>query len=247
MSVHEWMMIGVCWIIGGLLLLAEGGCTSAQPASQAPAATVQPAVLHSGDSIELRFFYDNELNVVQTIRPDGKITLELVGEIQAAGLTPTALASNLHDKYTEYLKHPDIAVFQRSSYSQRIFVGGAVNKPGILDMPDEMSVLEAIMASGGFNLLTANTSQVIIMRDNGKGGRIAYALDMSGALKGEQTQSFMLQPKDIVYVPRTPIVDLDQFVLQYIGGLVPDGLIYTKSFSGGATVGVQTNYIGSGQ
>jgi hypothetical protein len=65
---------------------------------------------------------------------------------------------------------------------------------------------------------------------------------MSGALKGNPTKAFELQPRDIVYVPRAPIVDLDQFVARYIGGLIPDGLLYTKSFSNGATVGIQTTY-----
>jgi protein involved in polysaccharide export with SLBB domain len=232
-------------LFGGLALLIASGCEEGpKPAAQAPPRPliVGPALLASGDQIELKFFYDNELNVTQTIRPDGKITLELVGEVQAAGVTPTALAADLKQRYTEYLKHPDIAVFLRASYERRVYVTGSVLTPRVLDMPDNMSALEAIMACGGFNLLTANTSQVIVMRDNGHHGRDAYALDMSGVIKGRPGPAFDLEPKDIVYVPRTFIVDLDQFVLQYIGGLVPDGLIYTKTFSGGATIGVQTQY-----
>src|SRR5271156_2469561 len=84
----------LCVAIGGVSLLVAGGCSSGEgpkPAAQAPAPqlTVTP-LLASGDQIELKFFYDNELNVTQTIRPDGKVTLELVGEVPAAGMTPTA-------------------------------------------------------------------------------------------------------------------------------------------------------------
>src|ERR1700733_15347976 len=102
----------VCLMIGGVSLLMAAGCGEGpKPAAQAPQpVTMAPAVLGSGDQIELKFFYDNELNVTQTIRPDGKITLELVGEVPAAGMTPTGLAADLKQRYTEYLKHPDIAV-----------------------------------------------------------------------------------------------------------------------------------------
>ena len=226
----------------GLLLVVNGGCQQhALPASAAiPPAPNAPSVLAAGDSVELKFFYANELNVTQTIRSDGKITLELVGEVQAAGLTPRQLATQLQKLYSTYLKHSDVAVFQRSSFSRRIFVAGSVLKPNTLDMPAEMSVLEAVMMCGGFNMLTANTSQVLVMRDDGKNGRIAYAVDLSGAMSGRTAKSFMLQPEDIVYVPRTRIVDLDQFVAQYINGLVPDGILYTHSV-GHETFGVQNS------
>jgi protein involved in polysaccharide export with SLBB domain len=243
------------FVASGISLLTLGGCSqesASEPhgpmhvshvdASKISPPTTTPVVLATGDQIELKFFYDNELNVTQTIRPDGKITLELVGEVQAAGLTPAALGADLKQRYTEYLKHPDIAVFVRQSYQRRVYVTGAVTKPTILDLPDNMSAFEAIMAAGGFNLVTANTTQVLVMRDDGHNGRIAYEMDMSGALHGHPTQSFELQPRDIVYVPRAPIVDVNQFVAQYIGGLIPDGLLYTKSFSNGATVGIQTTY-----
>lgn len=225
----------------GLMLSAAGGCQGPLPASQAGPAITPPAVLAPGDSIELRFFYANELSVTQTIRPDGKITLELVGEIQAAGLSPSALAIQLRQLYSVYLKHPDVAVFQRSSYARRVIVAGAVEKPSTLDMPADMSALEAVMMSGGFNLVQANPSQVLVMRDDGNQGRVAYVLNLSTALHGDHAKSFMLQPNDIVYVPRTMIVNLDQFVAQYIGDLVPDGLVYTHKLSSNDSVGVQQN------
>jgi protein involved in polysaccharide export with SLBB domain len=247
-------MFGVILAGAGLLAMTAGCSSESSSAPHGPIhvthvdaskispPTTMPTVLAAGDQIELKFFYDNELNVTQTIRPDGRITLELVGEVQAAGLTPASLGADLKQRYTEYLKHPDIAVFVRQSYQRRVYVTGAVTKPTILDLPDNMSAFEAIMAAGGFNLVTANPSQVLVMRDDGHNGRIAFEMDMSGALHGHPTQSFELEPRDIVYVPRSPIVDVNQFVAQYIGGLIPDGLLYTKSFSNGATVGIQTSY-----
>jgi polysaccharide biosynthesis/export protein len=244
MRLHSSQLRWLYLMLAGLLLASNSACQqSALPASAAPPPSVAPSVLSAGDSVELKFFYANELNVTQTIRSDGKITLELVGEVQAAGLTPTALATQLHQLYSAYLKHSEVAVFLRSSLSRRIFVAGSVLKPSTLDMPSAMSALEAVMMCGGFNMVTANPSQVLVMRDDGKNGRIAYALDMSGAIHGKATQSFMLQPEDIVYVPRTKIVDLDQFVAQYINGLVPDGVVYTHQVHN-ETFGVQNSTFG---
>ncbi len=226
-------------LLVGLLLAASGGCQSALPASAAGEPVVAPTVLTAGDSVELRFYYANELTVTQTIRPDGKITLELVGEIQAAGLTPSALAGQLRQLYSVYLKHPDVAVFLRSSYARRVIVAGAVLKPSTLEMPANLSALDAVMMSGGFNLVQANPSQVLVMRDDGNQGRVAYVLDMTDALNGKHDKSFMLQPNDIVYVPRAAIVNIDQFVSQYIGDIIPDGFVYTHKLSNGDTIGVQ--------
>ena len=95
MKCHSIKLRGICWSLVGLLLAAGGGCQqNALPASSAAQLVTQPSVLAAGDTVELRFFYANELTVTQTIRPDGKITLELVGEIQAAGLTPGDLAAS---------------------------------------------------------------------------------------------------------------------------------------------------------
>jgi protein involved in polysaccharide export with SLBB domain len=243
MKFHPSRLKGLFLIALGVLLCAGSGCQHPLPASEAVTPITNPAVLAAGDSIELRFFYANELTVTQTIRADGKITLELVGEIQAAGLSPAELAAQLRQLYSVYLKHPDVAVFLRTSYSRHVIVAGAVVKPSTLDMPANMSAFEAVMMSGGFNLVQANTSQVLVMRDDGKQGRIAYVLNMSGALKGKPAKSFMLQPEDIVYVPRTLIVNIDQFVAQYIGDLIPDGLVYTRKLSSNESIGVQQNFV----
>jgi polysaccharide export outer membrane protein len=241
MKFHAINLKGLCFSLLGVLLAAGSGCQGPLPASSAGEQVTAPAVLGPGDSVELKFYYANELSVTQTIRADGKITLELVGEIQAAGLTPSELAGQLKQLYSVYLKHSDVAVFQRSNYARHVIVAGAVEKPSTLDMPSNMSALEAVMMSGGFNLVQANPSQVLVMRDDGNQGRIAYVLNMSDALAGKHDKSFMLQPDDIVYVPRTAIVNLDQFIAQYIGDIIPDGFVYSHKLSSNDSIGVQQN------
>jgi len=230
-------------LMAGTLIAITSGCHGgAQPASEALAPTTVPVLLSGGDSLELKFYYAPELNVTEAIRPDGKLTLELVGEVQAGGLTPQQLTDDLEKRYSKFLIHSDVAVFVRSSYARKIYVTGSVLRPGVIDMPGDMSALEAVMMSGGFDLTKANAKQVLVIRNDGKGGRTAYSVNLKDAIKGRPTQSFMLEQQDIVYVPRTVIVDIDQFVSQYINSILPEGLLYATPFGHG-TVSVGSNNI----
>jgi protein involved in polysaccharide export with SLBB domain len=101
-----------------------------------------------------------------------------------------------------------------------VYVAGEVQKPGLLDMPADMSVLQAVLASGGFNTTTAQTKQVLIIRQVGD-KRVGYELNVEDALLGGEHASFMLQAQDIVYVPRTTITNVNNFVDQYISKIIP--------------------------
>jgi polysaccharide export outer membrane protein len=108
--------------------------------------------LSPGDEVDVRFYYTPELNVTQTVRPDGKIMLQLIGEVEARGKSPDKLRGELLQRYGPQLKDPDITVLTRSLYTRRVYVGGQVISPGVVNMPSQMTVLEAIMQSGGFRL-----------------------------------------------------------------------------------------------
>lgn len=194
----------------------------ARPASEAPpvAPATRPSTLRSGDKIDLKFFYAPELNDSQTIRPDGQITLQLLGDVQAAGLTANELAENVKDAYGTQLKYPQCTVILREAYLQKIYVAGEVQKPGLLDMPADMNVMQAVFASGGFNTTFAQTKQVLVIRQEGKKHK-GYSINVEDALLGGEHEPFMLQPQDIVYVPRTPITNVDNWVDQYISKIIP--------------------------
>jgi protein involved in polysaccharide export with SLBB domain len=211
-------------LIVSALGLSQTGCSStkARPASEAPPVGNPNPVIGLGDELEVKFYYSPELNLQQKVRSDGMISMQLVGDVQAAGLTPGQLDATLQELYSKHLKYPEIAVVVRGTYARRILVGGEVARPGVVDMPAQMSAFEAILLSGGFNLTTANTGQVIVMRDDGTGKRTGYALNMKDTLKGAASEPFMLQPTDIVFVPRTAVVDVNQFVQQYVNNNVPN-------------------------
>ncbi len=161
----------------------------------------EPATkLSPGDVIEIRFFYTPELNVVQTIRPDGKIYLQLIGEVTAKDKTPLELENELHIRFSKYFQQLDIAIFVSSYSARHVYVGGQVNAPGIIQMPRSLTVLEAIMLAGGIDTTNASYQNVVIVRyEDGKWNR--QQINLEEVLRGSKTTPTFLKPLDIVYVP----------------------------------------------
>jgi len=228
--------------VGVFLLAASLGCQGPQPITPNPQVTSDPnprVTLAPGDVIDIKFFYTPELNESQTVRPDGKITLQLVSDVQAQAKTPEELRDDLLKLYSSRLAQPEIAVIVRSLGSYRVYVGGEVKTPGIIVMPYKMTALDAIMQAGGFNMEKAEIRNVVIIRnkDNKLSG---CALDFKDALKGKEVQPFYLEPQDIVYVPQTRIVEIGQWIDQNINKIVPQyGMYYTLPLgSDRGTIGI---------
>jgi protein involved in polysaccharide export with SLBB domain len=214
----------ISFVLMALFALLLAGCASTKPALQ-PLPTAQPiastrTALGPGDVIDIKFAYASQFNESQTVRPDGKIVLHLIGPVTVQGKTPDELREDIEGLYADQLKHPQLAVIVRSFYERRIYVGGEVTKPGLVDMPGPMTALEAIMFAGGFNLEKAEVQNVVIVRQK-EGRQTGYALNFKDALGGQEAQTFILEPRDIVYVPRTQIADLDQWISQYLYKLLP--------------------------
>jgi len=218
------------------------GCHSnkALPASKAPAPQLTNPALGQGDELELKFYYAPELNVTQRIRSDGILSLQLVGEVEAAGKTPSELQAELQRLYAAHLKFPDVTVIVRGSLSRRVFVGGEVTRTGVIDMPADVSLFEGVLLAGGFTMNSADVGQVLVMRYEGE-KRVGYAVNMQDELRGATVKPFMLQPGDIVYVPRTPIVEINQFMNQYVTGIVPGGFTINQRFGNNTSAGVDTS------
>jgi len=228
----------------GFLFILSIGCASTEPA-RVPMASASPRdpdpaiTLGAGDVLDVKFYYAPELNESQAVRPDGKIALQLIGEVEVQGKTPAQLREELVRFYKTQLRRPEVAVIVRSLHNRRVYVGGEVKTPSLIPMPGRLTALEAIMQVGGFNMATAELSNVIIIREhNGKfEGR---ALDFKEILKGKPAPMVTLEPRDIVYVPRTRIVELNQWVEQYITRMIPDvGITWLYNTSSGAsTIGL---------
>ena len=227
----------------GLLLFCFSllACQTVQPAKTPLEMTPvsEPAViLGPGDVLDIKFFYAPELNENQAVRPDGRITLQLVGEVGVKGKTPEELRKELVTAYTGQLRNPEVAVIVRSLSNRKIYVGGDVIRPGVFDMPAPISALEAIMQAGGFDYRRAEVSNVVIIRHL-DGKRYGCALDLTPALSGKEFKPFFLVPQDIVYVPRTKISQVGLWIDQYINQLVPRvGLAMSWPLGTGGSIGV---------
>ncbi len=232
-----------CHIAILLLLLFFAACTPRaavtppEMAAQTPPPSV--TVLGPGDVLDFKFFYNPELNESETVRPDGKISLQLVGEVEAQDKTPAQLKDELVRAYARTLKVAEVAVIVRSLVNRKVYVGGDVLKPGVYDMPLPITTLQAIMLAGGFDYRRAEMSNVVVIRHK-EGKRYGAAIDLRDELKGKEVHPFYLEAQDIVFVPRNKISQVGLWIDQYINSIIPRvGFTYSNPIGGsGATIGV---------
>lgn len=217
----------------GTLLLAA--CVNGQlnqiPGNKVVTAQVASAAaeyrIGAGDELELRFFFTPELNVTVTVRPDGKINLPLVGDVATQDQTPAQLVETLKQAYSEQVKRPEVSVNVHTSAAQRVFVGGEVGHPGAHVLQGPMTVLQAVMMAEGLKD-TALSKQVIIVRRGSNNERTVFTVNLDAAVSGDDPlQDIMLQPFDIVVVPRSGIANVNLWVEQYIKRNVPTALNFT--------------------
>ena len=172
-----------------------------------------------GDQLDIKFFYNPELNETITVRPDGMISLQLIDEIRAAGLKPSDLDQKLTDLYSIELRKPVLTVIVRSFTRQRIYVGGEVNTPGLIVLPAGMTTLQAIFQSGGFKE-TADPEETLVIRKGENDKPVPIRINLAAVMDADGGADFQLQPDDIVYVPKSAIANTNKFIDEYIGGLL---------------------------
>lgn len=155
--------------------------------------------MRQGDTVKVTFPGSPNLNQTEQVRLDGKISLPLVGDVQAAGQTSDELEQNLVRLYAPQLSSSDVTVAIESS-SFPVFVTGCVLAPGRVLSSEPITALEAAMQAGGFDYARANLRNVhVIRRDNNSSQ--SYVLNLKSVLSGDEKNDFYLQPNDIIYVP----------------------------------------------
>jgi protein involved in polysaccharide export with SLBB domain len=212
------VIIALCMLIG----CASNNSNVKPIAALPPGALEAPSVytIQPGDKLDIKFFYNPELNETVTVRPDGKISLQLIDEIQAANLEPLELDRQLTDLYSRELRKPVLTVIVRSFTRQRVYVGGEVNKPGLIVLPAGMTTLQAIFQSEGFKE-TADPSETLVIRKGSGNKPIPLRIDLAAVMEAGSTgDDLQLQPDDIIYVPKSAIANANKFIDEYIGGLL---------------------------
>jgi polysaccharide export outer membrane protein len=214
-------------LIAAYMLVSTGGCyyqvttEPVPPAARAAAAPPSTAyVIQIADHLGVKFYQNADLNEEVIVRPDGKISLQLVGDIQAAGREPTALAAAIEDAYRAEFTSPRVTVLVRE-LGGKVYVGGEVGKPGVVPLSANLTLVQAVQQAGGF-LPTAHLSQVVLIRRDSDGHPVGYALDVRPVIGGRApADDVPLQSFDVAFVPSSKIADVNLWVKQWIRDNLP--------------------------
>jgi len=156
--------------------------------------------LNSGDVVKVSFAGSPEFDHAQKVRADGRISLPLIGEVNAVGKSPGELQQELANHYRSQLQNNNVLVTLETTSAQA-YVTGAVMKPGKVVIDHPMTVLEAVMEAGGFDPDFANTRKVVVLR-NEYGRQTSQVVNLSPALKGKPYPPIYVKPRDLIYVPQ---------------------------------------------
>jgi polysaccharide export outer membrane protein len=169
------------------------------PASAPPAIT--DYVIGPEDLLQITVWKNESLSRELAVRPDGKISMPLLHDIQAAGLTPMQLQEKLSTALGEFMPNPEVSVTVTDVRSYRISVLGEVVKPGVLQLKSDTTVLEAIALAGGFRDF-ASPSKIVILRKNGDGQTHKIPFNYNRVVKDNRAEgNVTLKSGDVVVVP----------------------------------------------
>lgn len=152
------------------------------------------------DILQISVFGNEAVSRTVPVRPDGMISLPLLNDVQAAGLTPMELRDSLMKKLVEFVPSPEIAVIVTEVKSLMISVIGQVLKPGRYDLKSAPTIMDALASAGGFKEFAARSRIVVIRSEGGVSKRVPFDYDRMSAAKNPQ-ENFLLRRGDIVVVP----------------------------------------------
>jgi len=193
-----------------LVLLTAAGAGVARAQSPAPAAK-PPSVETDGavnveeyrigpeDVLQISVWKNDNMSRTVSVRPDGMISLPLLNDVQAAGLTPPELRKLLIKRLTEYMPDPDVSVIVQEVRFFKVSVIGEVAKPGRFELKSRTTVLDVLAQAGGFKDFASRAKIVVLRPEGNTMKRISF--NYNKAISDGQAENFYLRPGDIVVVP----------------------------------------------
>jgi polysaccharide biosynthesis/export protein len=170
-----------------------------KPVPQGPALNDEYR-LGPGDKLRIEVYKDAQLSQSVQVRPDGKITLPLVGDLEATGHTPIELRDTITTSLKEYVTNPTVTVIVVEALASKVYVMGEVTHPGTMELHGPTTILQALAMAGGFKEF-ANTKDVKVLRPNGdRGGVQTLKFNYKEVLNGD-ARPFYLRSGDTVVVP----------------------------------------------
>lgn len=228
------MFPSVCTVRRSLRLWAAFACLSScalpggppiQSLAEEINATAMPAdvLVVPGDTLAVHFVYKSDWSHDVLVLSDGTATFQVVGTMRVAGLSVTDVSTQLMKKYKEQITNPDLSVAVKTPAVRTISVLGEVAKPGAVPIPADgrLTLVQAIALAGGQLKASAHMSSTLLVRwDATRARQVAWTIDARPQYWKDDKTVF-LQPYDVVYIPNTPIDEVDLWVDNYIRRLIP--------------------------
>ena len=153
-----------------------------------------------GDKLDISVWREPENSAKVPVRPDGKVSLPLLGDVQAAGTTPSKLAATITQRLRQFLTDPRVTVIVVEANSRRVYLIGEVVHPGAIPMLPNMTVLQALSSSGGFSQFAKINKMYVLRAENGK--QLKLPVNYKKAISGQSPEdNFILEPGDTIVVP----------------------------------------------
>jgi polysaccharide export outer membrane protein len=182
-----------------------GLTTAAQAQHQAVASTASRPCgdgdfrIGPDDVIEVSVYQEKELSATVPVRPDGKISIPLIGEMPASGKTATELQKEIAEKYTRFISEPAVTVVVKEVNSPKVSVLGEVKTPGMYKIKDRATVFDAIAMAGGLTEY-AKRDKVTVIRVDDSGQQRHLKVNLEDQIKGRRPDLFCILPYDKIYV-----------------------------------------------
>jgi len=168
--------------------------------SATPATTDGEYKIGAQDVVQIDVWKEPEITRTIPVRPDGKISLPLLNDVQAAGLTAMELSGRIREGLTKFLTNPQVTVTVTAINSRRVYLTGEVARTGALPLLPNMTVLQALSSAGGFTPFARMGDIYILRIENGK--QTKYPFHYKDVVKGKRPEeNILLQPNDVIVVP----------------------------------------------
>jgi len=198
----------LCWLLAILLCVpfARAQETTAPVKSETSSKPATPPTVDADykigpqDLIRIDVWKEPDISRTIPVRPDGKISLPLLNDVQASGLTAMQLASSLRESFAKYLNNPQVTVTVTEINSRRVYITGEVNRAGAIPLLPNMTVLQALASAGGFTQFAKLKNIYVLRTENGKQEK--HPFNYKEVVKGNLAeQNIPLQPGDVIVVP----------------------------------------------
>ena len=202
----RWNRVATVFATVMLTASATGGITSAPPKMDAANPAVESYLIGVDDQLQVTVWHNPDLSVSVPVRPDGKVTVPLVGDVAAGGRTTDQVGAEIQQKLAQYIRDPQVAVIltalRSHEYLSRVRVTGAVRSPISIPYRQGMTVLDAVLAAGGTTEFAA-PDRTELYRRSDAGATQAYAVQLQKILQqGDLSNNYPVQPGDVITVPQ---------------------------------------------